>query len=365
MLSVPGAGEMPISISSSPSRPEVLELCVRRVGRVTNALYRLRTNDVVGVRGPYGNGYPMPEMQGNDLLLAAGGLGMAPLRSLLWYALDHRDKFDNITLMYGTKRPEDMLFREELLALVDRTDINCLLTVDADPSGTWKNHVGLLPTLFDHAKIDPLRTYAAVCGPPVVYKFILQRLLELGFPKNRILMSLERRMKCGIGKCGHCSIGYKYTCLQGPDFHLLGRHQPAGDDLMSKPTVGIFGLTGCAGDQLVILNCEDQLLDLVSLIDDPRFSHGLFGESIRIARSMSPWWRARCSANRDAETLARHSPARQDCWWRWEPARCGAAWRPWTAARWRWRPRGAARGGLRPGRTALTIPFRRRRCTKW
>jgi len=218
MLSVPGTGEMPISISSSPSRPEVLELCVRRVGRVTNALYRLRTNDVVGVRGPYGNGYPLAEIMGNDVLLAAGGLGMAPLRSLLWYALDHRDRFNNITLMYGAKRPEDMLFREELVALTDRTDINCLLTVDGDPGGTWKNHVGLLPTLFDYAKIDPLRTYAAVCGPPVVYKFILRRLLDRGFPKNRILMSLERRMKCGIGKCGHCSIGYKYTCLQGPIF---------------------------------------------------------------------------------------------------------------------------------------------------
>jgi NAD(P)H-flavin reductase len=218
MLSIPGTGEMPISISSSPTRPEVLELCVRRVGRVTNALYRMRTNDVVGVRGPYGNGYPMQEIAGHDLLLAAGGLGMAPLRSLLWYALDHRDQFNNLILMYGSKRPEDMLFREELVALVDRTDINCLLTVDADPSGTWKNHVGLLPTMFDYAKIDPARTYAAVCGPPVVYKFILQRLLNLGFTKNRILMSLERRMKCGVGKCGHCSIGYKYTCTNGPIF---------------------------------------------------------------------------------------------------------------------------------------------------
>jgi len=116
MLSVPGVGEMPISASSSPSRPEVLELCVRRAGRVTGALYRMRANDVVGVRGPYGNGYPMQEIMGSDLLLAAGGLGMAPLRSLLWYALDHRDRFNNITLMYGAKRPEDMLFREELLA---------------------------------------------------------------------------------------------------------------------------------------------------------------------------------------------------------------------------------------------------------
>jgi len=218
MLSVPGAGEMPISISSSPSRPGVLDLCVRRVGRVTSALYRLRTNDVVGIRGPYGNGYPIPVMKHNDLLVVAGGLGMAPLRSLLWYALDHRDEFNDITLMYGSKRPEEMLFREELMGLVGRADLNCLLTVDADPSGTWKNHVGLLPTLFDHAQIEPLRTYAAVCGPPVVYKFVLRKLLELGFPKNRILMSLERRMKCGVGKCGHCSIGYKYTCLNGPIF---------------------------------------------------------------------------------------------------------------------------------------------------
>jgi NAD(P)H-flavin reductase len=218
MMSVPGAGEMPISISSSPSRPGVLEMCVRRVGRVTSALYRLRTNDVVGLRGPYGNGYPLQVMKHNDLLLAAGGLGMAPLRSLLWYALDHRDEFDNITLMYGSKRPEEVLFREELQDLVGRADINCLLTVDADPSGTWKNYVGLLPTMFDHAKFEPQRTYAAVCGPPVVYKFVLRKLLELGFSKNRILMSLERRMKCGVGKCGHCSIGYKYTCLQGPIF---------------------------------------------------------------------------------------------------------------------------------------------------
>ncbi len=218
MLSVPGTGEAPISISSSPSRPGILELCVRRVGRVTNALYRMQTNDVVGIRGPYGNGFPIEQITGGDLLFAAGGLGMAPLRSLLWYALDNRDRFNRITLMCGSKTPGDMLFREELVSLVDRADLTCLLTVDRDPSGTWTNYVGLLPKLFDHARIDPARTYAAVCGPPVVYRFILERLLDLGFPKDRILMSLERRMKCGIGKCGHCSVGYKYTCLNGPIF---------------------------------------------------------------------------------------------------------------------------------------------------
>lgn len=218
MISVPGAGEVPISVASSPSRPEILELCVRRAGRVTAALFRLHSNDAVGLRGPYGNGYPVHEMAGSHLLIVAGGLGMAPLRSLLWYALDYREQFETVTLMYGAKRPEEMLFRDELDGLVDRTDVKCLLTVDSDPSGLWKGHIGLLPTLFDGASIDPQRTYAAVCGPPAVYKFVLVKLLQLGFPKDRILMSLERRMKCGIGKCGHCSIGYRYTCLHGPIF---------------------------------------------------------------------------------------------------------------------------------------------------
>jgi sulfhydrogenase subunit gamma (sulfur reductase) len=218
MLSVPGIGEAPFSICSSPSRPGVLEMCVRRVGRVTDALYRLSMNDLVGLRGPYGNGFPIERMEGNDLLIAAGGLGMAPLRSLLWYAIDNRNKFDRITLMYGARTPSDMLFADELRTLVDRTDVRCLLTVDEDTSGTWRQHIGYLPALFSYAKPDPARTCAAVCGPPVVFRLIVERLLALGFTKDRIFMSLERRMKCGIGKCGHCSVGYKYTCTQGPIF---------------------------------------------------------------------------------------------------------------------------------------------------
>ncbi len=161
----------------------------------------------------------MGDMEGNDLLVVAGGLGMAPLRSLLWYALDERERFERVILMYGAKRPAEMLFRDELVSLLDRDDMECLLTVDADDTGAWKAHVGLLPILFDHVEvIDPSRTYACVCGPPVVYKFILRKLLDLGFSKDRIVMSLERRMKCGIGKCGHCTVGYKYTCLDGPIF---------------------------------------------------------------------------------------------------------------------------------------------------
>lgn len=218
MLSVPGAGEAPISIASSPTRAGTLELCIRRVGHVTSALFRLRANDTVGIRGPYGNGFAVDAMHGSDLLIAAGGLGIAPLRSLLWYALDQRDRFGRITFMYGGRSPEALLFRDELAALLARDDVDTLLAVDDDPLGGWRGFRGRLPDLFEHASLDPASTFAAVCGPPVVYRPVLERLVALGFSKDRILMSLERRMKCGVGKCGHCSVGYEYTCINGPIF---------------------------------------------------------------------------------------------------------------------------------------------------
>lgn len=217
-LSVIGTGEAPISISSSPTRAGDLELCVRNVGRVTSALFGLPNDSLVGVRGPYGNGYPVETMEGNTLLMVAGGLGMAPLRSLLWYAMDNRSKFADIILMYGAKVPGDMLFKYELIGLLDQPDITCLLTVDRDDTGRWPAHIGVVPKLFDLIDIDPATTYAAICGPPVMYKYVLEKLLERDFSKDRILMSLERKMKCGIGKCGHCAIGYKLTCLDGPIF---------------------------------------------------------------------------------------------------------------------------------------------------
>lgn len=217
-LSIIGTGEAPISISSSPTRPGTVELCVRRVGRVTNALYNLERDDLVGIRGPYGNGFPVEEFEGNNLLLVAGGLGMAPLRSLLWYTLDNRERFEDVTLMYGAKIPDEMLFKYELLSLLDRPDLRCMLTVDKDEEGIWPAHIGVVTTLFDQIEIDPSTTYAAVCGPPVMYRFVLEELLKRNLSKDRILMSLERKMKCGVGKCGHCAIGYKYTCLDGPIF---------------------------------------------------------------------------------------------------------------------------------------------------
>ena len=218
MLSVVGTGEAPFSISSSPMRPGNIELCVRRIGHVTKALFRLPPSTQVGVRGPYGNGFPIEKLEGNNLLLVAGGLGMAPLRSLLLYALDNRSKFKDVTVMYGGRNPDEMLFKYELLNLIDRADVNCLLTVDRDPSGRWKACVGPVTELFDGVEIDPAQTYAAICGPEVMFKFVLKKLLERNFSKDRILMSLERNMQCGVGKCGHCMIGYKYTCLDGPIF---------------------------------------------------------------------------------------------------------------------------------------------------
>ena len=218
MVSVIGTGEAPFSISSPPTHAGIIELCVRRIGRVTEALFKLPPNALVGVRGPYGNGFPIEQLEGNNLLLVAGGLGMAPLRSLLRYALDNRSKFKDIILMYGARNPDDMLFKYELLNLIDRTDVKCLLTVDEDKSGIWKAHVGVVTKLFEHVDIDPAQTYAAICGPGIMFKFVLDKLLERDFSKDRILMSLERNMKCGVGKCGHCMIGYKYTCLDGPIF---------------------------------------------------------------------------------------------------------------------------------------------------
>jgi sulfhydrogenase subunit gamma (sulfur reductase) len=221
-LTVMGTGEAPISLSSTPTRKGIIEMCVRRVGRVTNALYSLPENSLVGIRGPYGNGYPVEDMKGKNVMIVAGGLGMAPLRSLLNYVLDHRNQFQRVILMYGTKTPDDVLFRDELESLSRRSDIECLLTVEKNnlsETRPWRGKTGMVTDLFQYVKdLDVSNTFAAVTGPPIFYKFVLEKLLKLNFSKDRILMSLERRMECGVGKCGHCAIGYKYTCIDGPIF---------------------------------------------------------------------------------------------------------------------------------------------------
>ncbi len=219
MISVLGAGEAPFSISSTPSRPGLLEFCIRKTGIVTDALFRLKENDMIGIRGPYGNGFPVEQMKGKDILIIMGGLGAAPLRSVLLYCLDNRDQFGRLILLHGAKRPAEMLLREEFLSLKERKDLECLLSVDQDNTGKWTENTGVVTSLFPKIKnINPSATYSMVCGPPVMYKSVLNELIKLNIPKNQILMTLERRMKCGVGKCGHCAIDYIYTCLDGPVF---------------------------------------------------------------------------------------------------------------------------------------------------
>jgi len=219
MISVLGAGEAPFSISSTPSRPGLLEFCIRKAGTVTNALFKLKENDIIGLRGPYGNGFPIEKMKEKDIMIIMGGLGAAPLRSVLLYCLDNRDQFRRVILLHGAKRPAEMIFRDEFLSLKERDDLECYLAVDADDTGKWTENIGVITTLFPELmEIDPLNTYSLVCGPPVMYKFVINELVELNIPKHQILMTLERRMKCGVGKCGHCAIDYIYTCIDGPVF---------------------------------------------------------------------------------------------------------------------------------------------------
>lgn len=219
MISLPGVGEAPFSISSPPSRPGMLEFCIRKVGRLTDQLFKYKENSIIGVRGPYGNGFPTEKMLGKDILIVVGGLGAAPLRSQLLYILDNRDQFGKFYFLHGAKRPEEMLFRKEFFEIKERDDLECLLTVDEDPHGFWPFHKGLVTELFAHIEgLDPDNTYATVCGPPSMYKYVIAEFIKLGIPKHQILMTLERRMHCGVGKCGHCAIGPIHTCLDGPVF---------------------------------------------------------------------------------------------------------------------------------------------------
>ncbi|MCS7257968.1 MAG: FAD/NAD(P)-binding protein [candidate division WOR-3 bacterium] len=219
MVSIAGVGEAPFSISSTPSRPGLIEFGIRKVGVLTEQLFKLKENEIIGVRGPFGNGFPVDKFKNKDIIIVVGGLGAVPLRSLLLYCLDNRDQFGKIYFLYGARRPAEMLFRREFLELKQRDDLYCYLTVDKDDTGRWTENIGVVTTLFKKlTNIDPENTYVTVCGPPVMYKFVIDEIIKLGIPKHQILMTLERRMHCGVGKCGHCVIGSIYTCIDGPVF---------------------------------------------------------------------------------------------------------------------------------------------------
>lgn len=220
-LSVPGGGEVPISPADLPGADGTLELCVRRVGHVTELLHQAPAGAPLGIRGPFGTGFPLQEMEGRPVLLLAGGLGIAPLRSLLMHLLRNKERFGEITLMYGARRPKLMLFREELAALAGKGGLRLYLTVDfapEEPAGNYSCAVGLLPDLLKGYRFDAENSYAAVCGPPPLYRCLTADLERAGVGADRILLSLERRMRCGIGRCCHCALGQKLCCVDGPVF---------------------------------------------------------------------------------------------------------------------------------------------------
>jgi NAD(P)H-flavin reductase len=213
-----GVGEAPISISSSPSRSNgTFELCVRRAGDVTGALHRLQAGATIGIRGPFGRGFPVEKFLGKDLLFAPGGLGLAPLRSLINQVLDERALFGRVIILYGARNPAELLFKSELRQWAERSDVELHLTVDRGDDD-WQGHVGVITTLFPRISIHPRNTVAVTCGPPVMYRFVLMELLGKGLSEGNIWLSLERRMKCGLGKCGHCQINHIYACQSGPAF---------------------------------------------------------------------------------------------------------------------------------------------------
>ena len=217
MLEVPGYGEVPISISSSPSNKSFVELCIRKAGTVTGLLHRARPGARVGIRGPFGTSFPVSQMRGHNVLLIAGGLGLAPLRAPIYAVTENRADYKDVHILYGTRDPSQLLFdyQYEQWRRIDGVALE--ITVDKADAG-WDGHVGMVTDLIDHMHIDPDDTYAVVCGPPIMFKFVCARLSELGIPMQRMFVSLERRMHCGMGKCYRCNVGHTSTCLDGPVF---------------------------------------------------------------------------------------------------------------------------------------------------
>ena len=217
MVSVLGVGEAAISISSHPAEAPVLSHTVRGAGWVTDALCALRPGDVVGVRGPYGRGWPVDAAVGRDLVLVAGGIGLAPLRPALLEALHRREEFGRVVLLLGARTPEDLLYTDELDVWRDDERVELAVTVDVAGRG-WFGPVGLVTRLLDRAGLDPSRTTLMTCGPPVMMTAVARAALALGVEPDRLHVSLERNMRCGVGTCGHCQVGTVLVCRDGPVF---------------------------------------------------------------------------------------------------------------------------------------------------
>ena len=215
--SIFGAGEAPFCISSSPTRKDHLEFSVMKVGRVTDAIHELNEGDEIGFRGPYGNYFPLDLMKGKNLVFIGGGIGLAPLRSLIWNVIDNRSDYENIDIIYGARSSRDLSFQYDLATWEEDDKVNMVTTVDRGDEN-WKGRVGLVPHILEEVNPSPENTIAITCGPPIMIRFTLQSLEKLGFTPDQIVTTLEMRMKCGIGKCGRCNIGNLYVCKDGPVF---------------------------------------------------------------------------------------------------------------------------------------------------
>jgi NAD(P)H-flavin reductase len=221
-LSVPGKGEIPIGIASSPTEKGFVTFTINKVGLVTTHLHNMKEGDVMGIRGPLGNWYPWDEMEGKNVVIIGGGFAFTTLRSSIIYMLnpENRSKFNDITVVYGARSPGMLLYKEELAEWEKRDDLNMHITVDGTDDPDWKYNVGFVPTITEQKITSADDAIAIVCGPPIMIKFTQPVLEKLGFPTDKIILSLEMRMKCGIGICGRCNIGDQYVCKDGPVFSL-------------------------------------------------------------------------------------------------------------------------------------------------
>ena len=216
-LTIPGIGEAPFTPSSRPTMKDIMEITIMNVGKVTEKVHELKKGDIVGVRGPFGKGYPMDKFKGKEILVVGGGCGFAPLRSLMYELFNRSGEFKKIFFRGGCKTPQELLYRSELGDLAKRKDLDIKLTVDKGDS-EWKENVGVVTTILDGVEMDYENGIAIVCGPPVMMKFSSKKLLDMGFKEENIYLSMEKNMSCGIGKCGHCRIGIYYVCKDGPVF---------------------------------------------------------------------------------------------------------------------------------------------------
>jgi NAD(P)H-flavin reductase len=219
-VSILGAGEMPLSLPPSPTEDETF-FTVRKVGSVTAAMHALQPGDRFAVRGPYGNGFPMEDYQGKNLIFVAGGIGLIPLRSCIVYAVQHRARYGDIQVFYGARTPRDLMYVDVLEEWERDPGFECHLSVDRGDE-TWKGNVGVVGSLFKKPGVQMTveNTIVFVCGPPVMFRFVLADLKNMGFEDRNMVSTLERYMKCGVGKCGHCCIGVAYVCVDGPVFTL-------------------------------------------------------------------------------------------------------------------------------------------------